>query len=637
MKICLIALPWNRKDRPSVALGVLTAYLRRMRSQHEVVSRYEYLKVAGAVGFPLYDAIADNVVNVGIEGELIYLPHLYPEKRAEVRHYFSGWWAKAVESNRSLLAVGGDASGEEVLDRLEAVLKNHLDGLALEIGPGHDLIGLTTCYNQLFANLVLSRKIKEVSPQTRIVLGGSSVSLEAGPTILKEYPFVDYVIQGEGEQALVALTDLLDGTRSEADIPSLLSRSKAHGPVGEARLWEIQSLDELPYPEFGDYEELAEDLGIGWPIGLEGSRGCWWNRVRKTGDPLKCCRFCGISSQWGGYRQKTLRHLVSEIEFLGRKHRNLRLFFADNVIRPSGIGEFTEAIQKLGKDFQIFYELRVNVRPWELLLLKEAGLTEGQFGIEGLSTSFLTRIGKGATTIQNLQAMKVSQELGIRMESNLITDFPGSTQEEVEETRSNILQYALAFRPLRLSPFQLLIGAPGHAVPEAFGIRNIRNLDLYKVGMPEEVWRRLSLFYLDFDLNAPGADWTPVREAVQQWEALHVGRTEHLLRYRDGGSFIVIMDERGEQNLEGVFEGLQRDVYMECMEIRSFQQLCRRFPSASPEQIREALDMFVQAGLMFPEDDRFLSLAMAPSPEIAARRIRSAADGHGGQENRITA
>ena len=73
--------------------------------------------------------------------------------------------------------------------------------------------------------------------------------------------------------------------------------------------------------------------------------------------------------------------------------------------------------------------------PYELLLLWEAGLTGAQFGIEGLSTSYLRRVGKGTTTIQNLQVMKICFELGVRF----LTDYVlGDTYFAIARPEQNL-------------------------------------------------------------------------------------------------------------------------------------------------------------------------------------------------------
>src|ERR1051325_9724563 len=620
-RICLVAMPWSQKDRPSAALGALAAYVRRHRSRHEGVCRHEFPHVAAAIGFPLYDRLADACYTMG---ELLYLPQLYPEKRAEVRQHFAHWAAEQSAKTGGQVLQAPDGDWGEVFDSLQTALISHRDSLAAALVANYDLVGLTTGFGQLFANLSLAKRIKEMSPRTLILFGGPTISARVGPSIMEEYPFVDYIIQGEGERPLVGLVDQLDQTNPEQTTRGLLSRFNLRQLNAGAPLLEVERMDELPYPEFQEFEAAAEQHGIGWVLPIEGSRGCWYDRVRRTGNPKNACYFCNLNVQWSGYRQKTVERLVMELEALSEKHRNLRIIFLDNIIRAAGIVEFAEAIQRLGKDFDIFYEMRANIKPYELLMMKEAGLAGVQFGIEGLSSSLLKRIGKGTTTIQNLQAMKLCYELRIYNGANLIVDFPGATPEEVEETRKNILEYASAYQPLNIAPFGLGVDSTVDALPGLFQITNVRNSDHFRVGMPEEVWKRLRLFELSYDGPARRTDWEPVKQAVQQWLVLYGGGFRPLLRYQDGGSFVTIADERSGQLLEGCYEGLARDVFMYCMEMRSLEQIKRRFPDADAQETQEVIQQFLDDKLMFGEAGRYLPLALAPTPEIAARRIKAA-------------
>src|SRR6185295_8604606 len=136
--------------------------------------------------------------------------------------------------------------------------------------------------------------------------------------------------------------------------------------------------------------------------------------------------------------EKSAGTIVKQMKKLSTKYKNNRIFFLDNIIRAKGIQEFAVLIARQKIKYSLFYELRAHIRPYELLMLWEAGLEMSQIGVESLSTRILKKIGKGTTAIQNLQAMKVCAELGISHGANLIVNFPGVTSEEVNENAENI-------------------------------------------------------------------------------------------------------------------------------------------------------------------------------------------------------
>jgi ribosomal peptide maturation radical SAM protein 1 len=597
VKVTLAAMPWSQKDRPSAALAALAAYVREIRPGDAVTTRSEYLRVAAAIGFEVYDRLAEQAYETG---ELLYASLLYPEKADETRRHFD-----ERETGASY-------------DALVAVLDAHLDGLAKVLADA-DVVGLTTCFGQLFANLCLAQRIKRLRPEVVVVLGGSTVSARVGPSILAEYPDVDFVVQGEGERPFVGLLDVLSSGGRETPAGVLSRRSALRKP---AALVEMSRMDDLPVPTFDEYGALADELGIGWSIAIEGSRGCWWDRTRRTGDPRDTCYFCNLNVQWNGYREKSVGRLVSEAVQLSDRHRNHRLFFLDNIIRARGVTQLATALSETRRHFQIFYEMRANIRPAELVAMWEAGLYEAQFGIEALSTSLLERVGKGTTTLQNLQVMKLCAELGIRNGANLIVDFPGSTTAEVVETVKVIRDCAVIYQPLSVSKFRLGVDSTVEALKERFGVANVRNSDLYKVALPAPVWQRLSLFDLDFDLEGEQASWAPVLSECEAWRARHARSDGPLLRYHDGVTYLHIEDRRQDEYREGTFEGLARDVYLYCGQIRSRDQIQAQFAGASAGEIDDVLGEFLEWNLIYEERGKCLALALAPHARAAAARVR---------------
>ncbi|MBE4751755.1 RiPP maturation radical SAM protein 1 [Corallococcus sp. ZKHCc1 1396] len=642
MKVCLVALPWSMYRHPSAALGTLSAFLRQQEPGVEVETRSEFLEAALAIGIPLYDRISQSFAL----GELLYTALLFPERREHVRAYF----AKTMEERDGPFeGAGGELIGASLrgpeptwasaFDGVLGQLDAHLDRVVEAMAGRYALVGLTTCFGQLFANLAFSQRLARRSPGTRILLGGSTVSDKVGPSLLKEFDFLDYIIQGEGERPLAALVhQLREGNPDLTGLKGILSREGARANGARAELWEVGNMDDLPLPDYDEYAAKAEQANLLWLITIEGSRGCWWDRTKRTGNPKNTCYFCNLNVQWNGYRQKRSERVVSEVVALNERYANNVLFFLDNIIRAKGIEELAQGLIDTRKDFILFYEMRANVKPHELGLLHEAGLRFVQFGIESLSPTYLERIGKGTSVIANLQVMKLCHELGITNGANLLTHFPGGTAEEVEETRRNILEYALAYEPLSPNPFWLGRGSTLDALRKEYGLTNFRNADFYRVGLPEAVYERLELMDLSFDNPTEPADWSSVYQACKLWSGAYAAAraTEyrHLLSYLDGGTSMRIFDARTGQLRNTVLRGLERDVYLDCLEIKKWEELKARFvdtgrTSASGLQAMlegwNAMRLLYREGEKF-EASRFLALAPAFTPQMASKRIREAHD-----------
>jgi ribosomal peptide maturation radical SAM protein 1 len=610
--LALVAMPWSIPERPSAALGCLAAYVRREAPAWRVTTHYAYVDCASILGFADYNCIA---LHSYILGEPLYQPLLYPERREESVAWLTDLIGQS-PATRVLVHDGREAR-ETVLEIL-AKLDAHVDAV-VESLVGVDVVGLTTCFGQLFANLLVAKRLKEKSPRTRVVLGGSTVSGRVGPSILREYAFIDDVVQGEGEMPLVGLLSSIEAGETRP-IAGLISR---RGPRAllRAELSEVPRLDDLPMPDYDAYAAAAEAIGLEWVLALEGSRGCWWDRTKRSGNPASTCYFCNLNVQWNGYREKSTERVVEELATLSERYGVLDIFFLDNIIRVKGVADLARDIRALRRDFRIFYELRANLSQADLLAMYSAGLRKVQYGVEGLSTSFLRRIGKGTSTIQNLAAMKSCEELGIENVANLIMRFPGATEAEIDETVRNIERYAVAYKPLDTVTFHLGVESTVEVLRERFKITGVRNGRHHQAGLPPDVFERLDLLDLEFECDDLSPSWSRVEEAAERWRSKFASMNQPMLMYQDGGSFLKITDLRGESSRSGMLRGLEREVYLHACDIRTAKAIYEHFPRHRPEDIDQVLAAFVDEDLMFHEDGRYLSLAMAPDTEAAIRRM----------------
>jgi ribosomal peptide maturation radical SAM protein 1 len=635
MRLALVAMPWTNFDMPSPALGALAAIVRRDGLQCDVTCHYAYLEVWDELRTLYEDIARDDRM-----GELLYAALLFVERRPNVASAFAEWIA--ADPERVLDAGGPDVVFEETAEMIWAVLDAHLDALADELTAGEpDVVGLTTSYCQLFASVNLARRLKGRGATPHITLGGMGVPYDVGPSVLRLFPSVDSVVQGEGEERLMVLLRHLESGSPLCEGVLTRAQVMTSDPADDAEhmrvlAGEVPHLDALPIPDYTEYVEAATRYKIIWTVPIEGSRGCWWDRVKHTGDPMNTCYFCSLNTS--SYRHKSVSRLVREIEVLSNDYENLRFRFLDNIVRYRGAEDLGRAIAALGRHLSFFYELRAQISPLELLELQQAGCDTVQIGIEGLSTAYLKRIGKGTSTIQNLQVMKTCYELGIFSGSNLLTEFPGTTDAEVAETVEHIERFASAYQPLQLVAFDLYINNTVFRMPERFGVHNIRNADAFRAALPESIWEQIRLYWKDFDVaeGVEKADWNPVRQAVIRWRRLHQQPTSDdgdarflahkPLSYRDGGSFLEITDRRGGGIDRHQLRSVLRDLYLYCMQIRSRRELLSRFEGElDTSTIDQVLNHLVEEDLMFCERGLALSLAVAERSDLAAARIRSMA------------
>jgi ribosomal peptide maturation radical SAM protein 1 len=613
MKVRLIALPWYNSQLPQPAIGALTAYLRRAEPGWSVEADYAYLDIA-AQGEELYRAIGE----FGFEGERLYAALMY---RRGVDRIIAKWDALPPDDALGEYLHGARQQGARIGDIVAAVLDEldrHLDKLVGARDWRDTVVGLTTSFSQLFGNILLARRLKESGANPIVVLGGSTVSPAAiADSVVATYDWIDYVIRGEGELPFHALLQAIERGAGGGLPPGVVSRE-----TPATAMWQVPDLDALPAPDYDAYFARVEPGGrVRLPI--EGSRGCWWDRT--TRNPRSTCQFCNLNVQWDGYRQRSAPNVASVMRELAERYRSTEFEFLDNIVRTRGFEDLVSEMVALGLDLRIFHEARANLRPRDILRFYDAGLRSVQFGIEGLSSSFLLRINKGTTLIMNLEVMKTCTELGVASASNLIVDFPGSTQAEVEQTVETIDRYAFAYQPLMIAKFSLAIDSAVMRFCGDFGLAGVRNHDAYVDVVDPEDLARLNTFQLSFDYVSPQASWEPVIRRVAAWRRDY---RRHPLWYLDGRSFLNVHRTRPGEAAEMIqLVGEEADVYRFCLQIRQRAEIHRAFAGGAADHAAELdgmLDGLVARQIMFQEGAKFLALACAPDAAVAARRIRAA-------------
>lgn len=603
--LALISMPWPLANRPSLQLAAIKSFIQARDPDVRVDCYHPYLDVAGLLGIHRYNAIAERTW----AAESVYAYLLNPAKRQEILELFRREYGGKKASLPEL---------ETMAQKLHALHQSKHFNTPWD---SFDLVGLSISLSQLTSSLYLIRNIRTLHPHCRIVAGGSCCAGELGRSLLASVPEIDFVVSGEGELPLLELIRRLKKgqPQDKPEIPGLYE----HGDQGEilgGGLSQLPDLRELPLPEYNDYfRELKRQPGFSNlvpALPVESSRGCWWHRV-KSGSVERACRFCNLNLQWDGYRRKKPIQVAREMDELARRHAGLKFFFVDNILDPATTAEMFELIAALGRDFELFTELRASATHRDLVRMRRAGVTEVQIGIESLSSRLLAKINKGTSVIQNIEVMKHCEELGIQHYSNLLLGFPGSDTEDVEETLRN-LPFVQSYRPLRKVQFWLGQNSPVALSPGQYGIRGIRNHPNYSRLLPDSLADSLCLMVKTYagDRVRQRSLWRPVSREVARWRRRYPRlRRQHLpaplLGYRDGGDFLLIRRRAEDSNLETFrLRGTSREIYLFCRTRKPLAGIRAAFPRFTDEQLQHFISDLVDKRLMFQEKDQVLSLAV---------------------------
>ncbi len=608
-KIALISTPWPLYSRPSIQLGSLKAFLHARIPDLKIDAFHFYLSVAEAIGYRLYHDISERTWLA----ESVYTALLYPKRIKQAEALFR----KEAPAGAKLRKINFRTLTRRIKTATDAFIDS-------QNWQTYGLLGFTISLCQLTSALYVIKRIKKKFPDLMIVVGGALTPGIAAPGILKSFPQVDVVVNGEGEIPLYHIIDHLRRTPPDSDlskIQGVFTRLSDTARPDRASFSQLNALDELTTPDYDDYFELLKTFDAGksfFPtLPVEISRGCWWKRADGSAK-VTGCAFCNLNLQWDGYRSKPASQVATEIDYLTDRYQTLSVAIMDNVLPKKEAIDIFRQIAGLGKDLRLFGEVRATT-PWrKLKAMGDCGMREVQIGIEALSSSLLKKLHKGTSAIQNLEIMKNCEALDIRNISNLILQFPGSSEQDVAETLKT-LEFALPFYPLKAVSFWLGLESPVWQHPKKFGAQAVFNHPNYAFLFPEGIRRTLPLMIQAYrgDLTYQKKIWKPVKKRISDWQKQYVeiqkgSGDSPILSFRDGRNFMIIRQKRfrAEPAVHRLV-GASREIYLFCQKHRSIKAIFSAFPDISQDTIENFLSMMADKKLMFAEKNKYLSLASA--------------------------
>lgn len=290
-----------------------------------------------------------------------------------------------------------------------------------------DLIGITAMTTTFPGALKVVALAKQAVPGAKILLGGVHPTLDPAGVLAAEE--VDFVIRGEGEAALNGLIDALEGRGSLEEIDGLCYRRGEQAVIRDKAM--IPDADSIPMP---DYEAFPVEQYIRHNQLLRGIRGI--SMLVSRGCPFPCT-FCAVHQTMGKkWRIKSPELLVQEIVTLRDRYQLEGIWFKDSIfnMNPSWTKEFCRLMieGQVGLSWQANTRIDL-VREEELKLMKEAGLTQLDFGIESGSPRSLARLKKNITIEQIKEKIKLARQY-VKVFGFFMVGIPGEEEADVRET-----------------------------------------------------------------------------------------------------------------------------------------------------------------------------------------------------------
>lgn len=366
------------------------------------------------------------------------------------------------------------------------------------------MVGITGYTNQVPIVKDIASRLKAVKSDVFVVVGGHHATVQ--PEDFNE-SFIDLAVIGEGVGVIREIADRLKRGKHIDDIAGLGI------PGAKMRFTEKRihpDLDSLPFPDRTLTEKYRNHYFNEWlkPLAsIRTSLGC-----------TSRCNFCAL---WGITEGKYLRRSSASVVEELKTIKETKIFFCDDesmcdVRRMKQLGG---AIRDAGIRKEYFLYARVDTiigNPELFRQWRDIGLKQVFVGMESFSDRRLKDLNKGITTAEQVQALKILDELGILLYANFIVD-PAFERDDFR----SLARYVRTL-DLKYASFSVLTPLPGTA--------------LYKERESELLTKRPEMF--DF-MHAVLPTTLPLKEfyAELAWlfeNALPVRHTLGLLRKYGG-------------------------------------------------------------------------------------------------------
>ncbi len=297
--------------------------------------------------------------------------------------------------------------------------------------PAFSGVGITVMGGpQLPTAIAVSKAIRAAFPALPIIWGGYFPTLSPDATLAAEY--IDFVIRGQGEDALLELLDALS-LRERTALHSIAGLSWRNAstivhnpprPFSAAHIGSSLPYDQLPRPE----QYLGKTYLGRRTVGYQAALGC---RFR--------CTFCGVASMFRGKTQlpPALR-LEQDLHYFTKRLGADALQFYDHNFfdREVDMVPILEVLAKFALPWWCFARadalLNLSERSWSLV--KKSGLAMAYIGAESPSDWLLKEIRKGTRSDQTLAVVEKCRSHGVVPELSFMLAPPHDPEGETERT-----------------------------------------------------------------------------------------------------------------------------------------------------------------------------------------------------------
>ncbi len=260
---------------------------------------------------------------------------------------------------------------------------------------------------------------------------------------------VDFIVAGEGEEAIKELLAVFDGAGGVEDVRGVAYR-RADGTIRRCGPRHVAALDALPAPDFS----LVRNARISiYPVGRV--RGCGMN-----------CEFCTVK---GRPRYASAEHLMEQFASLYEKHGARRFFIVDDLFGQDRAETLRlcrmlrDYQDRVGARFGITAQIRLDKAGDAELLgaMREARVNTVAIGFESPIAEELEAMNKRLRPEQMVEMTRRYHRAGFSVHGMFIFGYPMRPDAQFTmSARERVRRFRRFIRKARVDTLQVLLPVP---------------------------------------------------------------------------------------------------------------------------------------------------------------------------------
>lgn len=335
------------------------------------------------------------------------------------------------------------------LSREPSLVDQYLDEISAQYHAKHHpgVLALTVPFpGNVYGALRIAKTFREISPQTKIILGGGYVNTELRnlqePRI---FNFIDFITLDDGEKPFLSLLESLSKPQEKPRLLRTFVRED-----NQVVFKNDPSLHDIPFKDTGtptydglplnQYLSLCEFLNPMHRLWTDGrwnkltlAHGCYWKK----------CTFCDTSLDYiNRYETASAEIIVDKIEQLIKETGQTGFHFVDEAAPPKTLEALAKELIKRKTNISWWTNIRFE-KSFDLeltQLLAESGCIAVSGGLEVASNRLLSLMKKGVSVEQVAQVTHHFSQSGIMVHAYLMYGFPSETIQETIDSLERVRQ-----------------------------------------------------------------------------------------------------------------------------------------------------------------------------------------------------